>query len=203
MEHPQARRPSAYALRPPGARGAGTAAADPDGVRQFHGCYSVGEDRLWGVVRRRKSTGNTLAALKSIRAARPTAHRSTSSSTTCPHKGTKIRAWAARNNVELCYPPPTRPGPTRSKPSSDRSARSSSPDPTTPATPSSPGNCTPTCAGATPTPATPTSWPPNDANAPASAANDNTGRSPTWKAPGPERRLSATPTRPRPTAVLS
>jgi transposase len=41
------------------------------GVRQFHACYSVGDDTLWGVVRRRKSAGNTLAALKSIRAARP------------------------------------------------------------------------------------------------------------------------------------
>lgn len=41
------------------------------GVTYFHGCYSVGDDRLWGVNRRRKGTANTLAALKSIRAARP------------------------------------------------------------------------------------------------------------------------------------
>ncbi|WP_434090211.1 hypothetical protein [Micromonospora carbonacea] len=41
------------------------------GVRQFHGCYSVGDDQLWGVVRRRKSAANTLAALKSIGATRP------------------------------------------------------------------------------------------------------------------------------------
>ncbi|MDH6489189.1 transposase [Streptomyces sp. SAI-127] len=41
------------------------------GVRQFHGCYSVGGDRLWGVNHRRKGAANTLAALKSIRAARP------------------------------------------------------------------------------------------------------------------------------------
>lgn len=41
------------------------------GVRYFHGCYSVGEDRLWGVVRRHKGAVNTLAALRSIRAARP------------------------------------------------------------------------------------------------------------------------------------
>ena len=38
------------------------------GVRQFHGCYSIGGDTLWGVVRQRKSAANTLAALKSIRA---------------------------------------------------------------------------------------------------------------------------------------
>jgi restriction system protein len=39
------------------------------GVTYFHGCYSGGDDRLWGVNRRRKGTANTLAALKSIRAA--------------------------------------------------------------------------------------------------------------------------------------
>lgn len=39
-------------------------------VRYFHGCYSVGDDMLWGVDRRKKGAANTLAALKSIRAAR-------------------------------------------------------------------------------------------------------------------------------------
>ena len=47
------------------------------GVRQFHGCYSIGDDTLWGVVRHRKSAVNVLAALQSIRAAAPTASRST------------------------------------------------------------------------------------------------------------------------------
>ena len=41
------------------------------GIRYFHGCYSIGDDQLWGVVRRRKGADHTLAALKSIRAARP------------------------------------------------------------------------------------------------------------------------------------
>ncbi len=41
------------------------------GVRYFHGCYSLGDDRLGGVKRRKKGATNTLAALKSIRAARP------------------------------------------------------------------------------------------------------------------------------------
>jgi transposase len=36
------------------------------GIRYFHGCYAVGDDRLWGVYRRRKGTANTLAALKSM-----------------------------------------------------------------------------------------------------------------------------------------
>ena len=30
------------------------------GVRQFHGCYSVGDDELWGVVREKKGIENTL-----------------------------------------------------------------------------------------------------------------------------------------------
>ena len=49
------------------------------GVRQFHGCYSVGDDMLWGVVRQRKSAANTLAALRCAASApaAPTASRST------------------------------------------------------------------------------------------------------------------------------
>jgi hypothetical protein len=35
----------------------------------FHGCYCVGDDQLWGILRRRKGADHTLAALKSIRAA--------------------------------------------------------------------------------------------------------------------------------------
>jgi transposase len=45
------------------------------GIRYFHGCYCVGDDQLWGVVRRRKGADHTLAALKSIRAARPGGYR--------------------------------------------------------------------------------------------------------------------------------
>ncbi|MEU5880434.1 IS630 family transposase, partial [Spirillospora sp. NPDC047279] len=41
------------------------------GVRYFHGCYSIGDDTLWGVNRQRKGGANTLKALKTIRAARP------------------------------------------------------------------------------------------------------------------------------------
>jgi hypothetical protein len=39
------------------------------GIRYFHGCYSLGDDQLWGVVRHRKGGDHTLAAIKSI--ARP------------------------------------------------------------------------------------------------------------------------------------
>lgn len=41
------------------------------GIRYFHGCYSLGDDQLWGVIRLRKGADHSLAALKSIRAARP------------------------------------------------------------------------------------------------------------------------------------
>ena len=41
------------------------------GIRYFHGCYALGDDQLWGTTRRRKGADHTLAALMSIRAARP------------------------------------------------------------------------------------------------------------------------------------
>jgi transposase len=41
------------------------------GIRSVHGCYALGDDQLWGITRRRKGADHTLAALKSIRAARP------------------------------------------------------------------------------------------------------------------------------------
>ena len=41
------------------------------GIRYFHGCYSLADDQLWGVTREHKGGSHTLAALKSIRAARP------------------------------------------------------------------------------------------------------------------------------------
>jgi transposase len=76
------------------------------GVRQFHGCYSVGDDVLWGVVRRRKGAENTLKALKSIRARRPDGQRIyVILDNLSAHRGTKIRAWADRSNVELCFTP--------------------------------------------------------------------------------------------------
>jgi transposase len=76
------------------------------GIRYFHGCYSLGDDQLWGINRRRKGGAHTLAALKSIRAARPDGAPiyvildNLSANTTPP-----IRKWAAANNVELCLTP--------------------------------------------------------------------------------------------------
>lgn len=76
------------------------------GVRQFHGCYSIGDDDLWGVVRRRKGADNVLAALRSIRAARPDGDWIyVILDNLSAHKGTTIREWAAKHRVELCFTP--------------------------------------------------------------------------------------------------
>lgn len=76
------------------------------GVRQFHGCYSIGDDTLWGVVRNQKSAANVLAALKSIRAARPDGDWIyVILDNLSAHKGTRIREWAASHRVELCFTP--------------------------------------------------------------------------------------------------
>jgi DDE superfamily endonuclease len=75
-------------------------------VRQFHGCYAVAEDRLWGVVRERKSAAHTRAALRSIRAARPDDQPVyVILDNLSAHKGATIRRWAARHHVELCFTP--------------------------------------------------------------------------------------------------
>ncbi|MFE7652509.1 IS630 family transposase [Streptomyces bottropensis] len=76
------------------------------GVRYFHGCYSVGDDRLWGVNHRKKGAANTLTALKSIRAARPDgAPIYVILDNLSAHKGSSIRRWAKKNKVELCFTP--------------------------------------------------------------------------------------------------
>ena len=76
------------------------------GVRQFHGCYSVGDDRLFGVVRAKKGIDNSLAAIRSCRAARPDGERIyVILDNLSAHKATKIKAWCAKNNVELCFTP--------------------------------------------------------------------------------------------------
>src|SRR6201993_2251205 len=74
------------------------------GIRYFHGCYSLGDDQLWGVVRRRKGGDHTLAALKSIRAARPDgAPIYVILDNLSAKKTPAIRA--ARHKVRLCFTP--------------------------------------------------------------------------------------------------
>jgi transposase len=78
----------------------------PHGIRYFHGCYSLGDDQLWGVIRRRKGGDHTLAALKSIRAARPGGYRLyVILDNLSANKTPAIRRWAERANVELCFTP--------------------------------------------------------------------------------------------------
>ena len=76
------------------------------GVRQFHGCYSFGDDTIWGVVRDRKSVKNSLAAIRSCRAARPDGDTIyVILDNLSAHKSKKIKAWCGRHNVELCFTP--------------------------------------------------------------------------------------------------
>jgi transposase len=76
------------------------------GIRYFHGCYSLGDDQLWGVVREHKGADHTLAALKSIRAARPGGYRLfVIMDNLSANKTPAIRRWAGRENVELCFTP--------------------------------------------------------------------------------------------------
>ncbi len=70
----------------------------------FHGCYSLGDYRLWGVNRRRKGIAPTGAALRSIRAARPDgAPIYISLDNLSAHRNQRLRRWAAKK-AELCTP---------------------------------------------------------------------------------------------------
>lgn len=76
------------------------------GVRQFHACYSIGDDTMWGVVRNRKGIDNSLAAIKSCRAARPDGETIyVILDNLSAHKAKKISRWCEKNNVELCFTP--------------------------------------------------------------------------------------------------
>lgn len=76
------------------------------GIRYFHGCYSLGDDQLWGINRRRKGGDHTLSAIKSIRAARPDgAPIYVIMDNLSANKTPAIRAWAQRHKVELCFTP--------------------------------------------------------------------------------------------------
>jgi hypothetical protein len=76
------------------------------GIRYFHGCYSLGDDKLRGVIRRRKGGDHSLAALKPIRAARPDgAPIYVIMDNLSASKTPAIRRWAAKNKVELRLTP--------------------------------------------------------------------------------------------------
>jgi transposase len=75
------------------------------GVTYFHGCYSVGADTLWGINHHRKGSGNSLAALKSIRAAGPDGRIFVVLDNLSAHKTPAILHWAERHAVTLCFTP--------------------------------------------------------------------------------------------------
>ncbi len=126
------------------------------GARQFHGCYDYANDTIWGVVRRRKSIANSLAAIKSCRERRLDGEMVyVILDNLSAHKSKKILAWCHKNNSSCASRPPTAPGPTRPSRISGRCGSSCSTTPTTPTTSCSPTACTHTWLGATPTPATP------------------------------------------------
>jgi hypothetical protein len=77
-----------------------------DGIGYFHGCYCVGDDQLRGITREHKGADHTLAALKSIRAARPDGYRLfVIMDNLAANKTPASRRWARRENVELCFTP--------------------------------------------------------------------------------------------------
>lgn len=75
-------------------------------MRCFHGCCSIGDDTFGGINHRKQGAANTLAALKSIRAARPDGTPIYAIlDNLSAHKGAGIRRWAKKNEVELCFTP--------------------------------------------------------------------------------------------------
>src|SRR5882757_9893798 len=76
------------------------------GIRYFHGCYSLGDDQLRGITREHKGADHTLAALRSIRAARPDGYRLfVIMDNLAASKTPAIRRWARRENAGLCFTP--------------------------------------------------------------------------------------------------
>jgi transposase len=66
----------------------------------------LGDDQLRGVIRARKGGDHSLAALKSIRAARPDgATIYVITDNLSANKTPAIRKWAKKNKVELCFTP--------------------------------------------------------------------------------------------------
>jgi DDE superfamily endonuclease len=119
------------------------------GIRYFHGCYCLADDQLRGVMRERKGGDHTLAALQSIRTARPGGYRLfVILDNLSANKTPAIRRWAARANVELCFTP-TNASWTNPRRNSGQSAPLSWAALTTPITPCWPATSRTTCAGAT------------------------------------------------------
>ncbi|MEX1658464.1 helix-turn-helix domain-containing protein [Streptomyces pseudovenezuelae] len=78
----------------------------PMGCATFTAATRSATTVLWGVNRRKKGAANTLAALKSIRAARPDgAPIYVILDNLSAHKGAAIHRWARKHKVEPCFTP--------------------------------------------------------------------------------------------------
>ena len=78
----------------------------PHGVRHLISAYDVGADRLYGHIKQRKGRIEFLAFCRYIRSLYPPGVRlHLVLDNFSPHKGEKVREWAAANNVELAYTP--------------------------------------------------------------------------------------------------
>lgn len=78
----------------------------PHGTRQFFGCYSIGQDELFGVVEQRKGWVSTLRALQSIRAFLDDGEQIyVILDNLNHHKKLEVREWCDANNVELAFTP--------------------------------------------------------------------------------------------------
>ncbi len=78
----------------------------PHGSRQLFGCYSIGEDHLWGAIETRKGWEPTLRALQAIRARLDDGEPIyVILDNLNHHRGSTIREWCAANHVELLFTP--------------------------------------------------------------------------------------------------
>ena len=75
----------------------------PHGIRYLHGCYSLGDDQVRGITRRREGGDHTLSALKSIRILILTAPRLRDPDNLSANKTPAIRAWAAKKRSGLLH----------------------------------------------------------------------------------------------------
>ena len=105
------------------------------GVRQFHACYSLGDDKLWGVVKPKKGIDNSLAAIRSCRAARPDGEMIyVILDNLSAHRARRSRRGAPRTTLSCASRRPIRRGRIRSSVTSVRFAILSSTTPITPTT---------------------------------------------------------------------
>jgi transposase len=78
----------------------------PHGTRQFFGCYSVGQDELFGTIEKRKGWEATLRALEAIRAFLDDGKTIyVILDNLNHHKNREIRDWCVANQVELAFTP--------------------------------------------------------------------------------------------------